>query len=153
MPEMTASFLLPCSSRAIRSASSMSSVPIPWCWNRVGLRECNGTAVPYTVKESGQLRGPGPIRASLLTVQLADHARLSVFEQFGAERALGSEFAQPEQTDEDIPVGVFVREECLPSSVGGVIPSDELELVRLCRTRTGQPRVASAAGGELDSVR
>lgn len=48
IPEIIASFMLPCSSLAIRSASSINNVPKPWCWNFVGSLPCTGTAVPYT---------------------------------------------------------------------------------------------------------
>ena len=45
---MTLILLAPCSSLAIRSASSMRRVPKPWCWNLVGSRALTGTTLPYT---------------------------------------------------------------------------------------------------------
>lgn len=48
VPEMTAILVEPCSSRAMRSASSMRSMPKPWCWKRVGSLALTGTTLPYT---------------------------------------------------------------------------------------------------------
>ena len=48
LPEMTAILSEPCSSRAMRAASSMRSMPKPWCWNLDGSRAWTGMAVPYT---------------------------------------------------------------------------------------------------------
>jgi len=46
VPEITEIFTDPCSSFAILSASSMSNIPNPWCWNFVGSRALTGTTLP-----------------------------------------------------------------------------------------------------------
>lgn len=48
LPEMTDILLDPCSSLAILSASSISNIPNPWCWNFVGSLALTGTTEPYT---------------------------------------------------------------------------------------------------------
>ena len=47
-PEMTAIFALPCSSRAILSASSINNMPNPLCWYPDALKPWTATAAPYT---------------------------------------------------------------------------------------------------------
>jgi len=127
---------------------------MPWCWNRVGSREWRGTAVPYT-GERGAGRETRAVSsdwrahdeggrcereregAERRTVQLAHHARLSVLEQLVPEGSLGRELAQAQQPDEDVPLGVLVRQERLPPAVGRVVPPDELELVGLSSSECG----------------
>lgn len=67
-------------------------------------------------------------------MQLADHASLPVLEKLRTEGPLRREFPQPQQANEDVPIGVLVRQERLPAAVGGVVSADQLELVGLQRT-------------------
>ncbi len=51
------------------------------------------------------------------------------FHFFLPESLLG-ELPKPEQSDEDVLLGVLVAEEGLPPAVGHVVPSDQLDLIR-----------------------
>lgn len=65
-------------------------------------------------------------------MQLSNNAASAFFPlyQLRPERALVRTFAQTEQTDEDVPFRVFVRQESLPASVGGVVPAEQLDRLR-----------------------
>ena len=76
-------------------------------------------------------------------MQLTDHARLPVLEQLLAERALGRQLAQAQQANEDVGLGILVRQERLPPAVGRVVAADELELVGLREGERGRVRSRS----------
>jgi len=92
-PDITAIRPDPCSSLAIRLASSMSNVPMPcdaipsarrpfekrrkltWCWNFFGSLEWTGAAVPYTCNSLTRLQPPSIPTSSLRYVPSSEHFR------------------------------------------------------------------------------
>jgi hypothetical protein len=64
-------------------------------------------------------------------MKLSHHGALSVLEQLFAVSSLLATLAQPKQSNENVSLGILVAEECLPSAVGDVVSSDQLQLIRL----------------------
>ncbi len=120
-PEITAIFTLPCSSRAIRSASSISNVPNPYtpsvAFNRT---KEQGT---YLMLKLGWI-APMHRHRSTIDMQLS-HNTASAFGalryELRTEGSLVRALAQPQQADEDVPFWVFIGQERLPPPVGRVI--------------------------------
>ncbi len=85
--------------------------------------------------------------------------------QLLAKRILLGTLAQPQQRDQDILLGVLIREERLPPAVGGIVPPDQLDLVRPdlvldlvdahltgAHIATGRSKVLHAREGQLAQV-
>merc|ERR1712037_391831 len=104
---MTAILELPCSSKAILSASSISRVPKPWlelCWVPGGHR--NDAAVHMELSDN---------RTAPLKLRPV---------------ALLRELPEPEEADEDVLLWVFVAEEGFPTPIGCVVPPHQFNLIR-----------------------
>ncbi|KAH6326069.1 hypothetical protein HBI37_213840 [Parastagonospora nodorum] len=84
-------------------------------------------AIPLVLELLGVARMHRHRRA--IHMQLAHQTR-RLAREFRAERVFLGALAQPQQRDEDILLGIFVREEGFPPAVGRVVAPHELDLVR-----------------------
>lgn len=131
VPEITASFMLPCSSLAIRSASSISRVPKPYEELISNEQLSTRNAETHLMLELGWIppmdRDCRTVNMQLTNDTAADIILLLAFvlvhDEFRSERALHGTLSQAKQPYEDIALWVFVGQEGLPSTVSGVISS------------------------------
>lgn len=129
LPEMTASLMLPCSSLAMRSASSIRSVPKPFGWGASQQRgnvtsRKNKKNFAYLMLELGWVSSMHR-HSSAIYMELPHDARPTFrptfLHKFWAKCPLFGALPQPKQSDEDITLRIFIRNESFPTTVRSIV--------------------------------